>query len=46
MSLFLVVGNKKARIKLQNEVKDKPLLLYNANMKEEKMMKYLGDYFC
>ena len=44
-SSFIVVGNKTARVRLQEELKTKPLMLYNSKMKEENMIKYLGDYF-
>ena len=44
-SCYIVVGNKKARIKLQEELHSNPLILFNSEMKEENLMKYLGDYF-
>ena len=41
-SVFIVVGEKKARKKMQREVDRNPLLLYNEPMKQVSVEKYLG----
>ena len=41
---YLVVGNKKARRKLDADMKKSPLTIYDQPMKETKAIKYLGDY--
>ena len=42
-SMFLVMGNKKTRAKLQEEIRKTPIKLSNQNMKEVTVMKYLGE---
>ena len=42
-SSFLVIGNKKARKNITAQLKKSPLKLCGINMKEEKVIKYLGD---
>ena len=42
-SSFLVVGNRKAKKRLQSKLNESPLMLNKMPMKEEKVIKYLGD---
>ena len=41
---FLVMGNTKARKKLHNQIEKSPITLCDKDMKEVKVLKYLGDY--
>ena len=41
---FLIVGNKKDRRKLNQQIEDKPLELCGQKMLEVKVIKFLGDY--
>ena len=41
---YLIVGNRKARKSLENQVKNKPLELCGQKMIEVKVIKFLGDY--
>ena len=43
-SCFTVIGSKKTRAKMQQEVKECPVLLCGAEMKQEDNVKYLGDW--
>ena len=43
-SNFLIMGSKKSRKKIQNQVDQNPLTLNNQNMKQVKTLKYLGDF--
>ena len=38
------MGSKKGRRKLKKDVESNPIMLFDKPMKEEKVMKYLGDY--
>ena len=41
---FLVVGDKKAKQKLQKDLDERPLMFCKKPMKQEKITKYLGDW--
>ena len=45
-SNFLIVGNRKERRKLKEQVTKTPLLLCGEKMRETKSLKYLGEYLC
>ena len=42
-SSYLIMGSKKMRRKMALELTESPLTLCNERMKEEKVIKYLGD---
>ena len=41
--MFLVMGNKKARNQLKADLEKSPIKLGDRNMKEVKVLKWLGD---
>ena len=43
-SCFIIVGKIKARLEMQKQLQNCPLMLCGASMKEEKHAKYLGDW--
>ena len=42
-SMFMVMGNKKSRARLEKEIEKSPIMLGDQVMKEVKVMKYLGE---
>ena len=43
-SCFIIIGKIKARLEMQKQLQNCPLMLCGSNMKEEKHAKYLGDW--
>ena len=43
-SQFLIMGSRKARKKISDELKNNPIKLCGENMKEAKALKYLGEF--
>ena len=43
-SNFILIGSKKARKNLHQQITNNPLILCNNPMKEVKLLKFLGDY--
>ena len=41
---FVVMGNKKSKLKMEKQLAETPLQMCGVNMKQEEQAKYLGDY--